>query len=88
MSPTVLSPRLPRREFLGWASRRGAGVVLSGAALLAACGDDDNPTVPAATEESPTTATTAAAIPAEGKAIIGVIDFKLSSDQWKELSDR
>jgi hypothetical protein len=83
----LISPRLPRREFIGWASRRGAGVVLAGGvlpALLAACGDDDTPTVPAAPEESPTTATTVAAIPAEGKAIIGdVIDFKLTSDQWE-----
>jgi hypothetical protein len=78
---------MQRREFLGWASRRGAGVVLAGAtlpALLAACGDDDNPTVPAAQEPPETTATTAAAVPPEGKAIIGdVIDFKLSSDQWE-----
>lgn len=87
MSPDRLTPsRLPRREFIGWASRRGAGVVLAGGvlpALLAACGDDDTPTVPAAQDESPTTATTAA-IPAEGKPIIGdVIDFKLTSDQWE-----
>ena len=89
MSSNRATPsRLRRREFFGWASRRGAGVVLVGGAfpaLLAACGDDDdNPVVPAAPEGSDTTATTVAAIPAEGKAIIGdVVDFQLASDEWE-----
>ncbi len=88
VSPDRSTPsRLQRREFFGWASRRGAGVVLAGGALpalLAACGNDDNPAVPAAPDEPATTATTSAAIPAEGKAIIGdVLDFKLTSDQWE-----
>lgn len=79
--------RLHRREFLYWTSRRGAGVILAGGALpalLAACGRDDNPVIPAAADPSATTGTTAAAVPPEGKAIIGdVIDFKLSSDEWE-----
>jgi hypothetical protein len=77
--------RLQRREFFGWASRRGAGVVLAGGALpalLAACGgDEDNPVTPAAPD---TSATTAAQGAPEGRAIIGdVVDFKLWSDQWE-----
>lgn len=76
-----------RREFLGWASRRGVGLGLLGAsapALLAACaGDDDDTASPAGTRALATTTTVAEATD-RAQVIVGdVVDFALASDDWQ-----
>jgi hypothetical protein len=71
----LLSMRLGRREFLAWTSRQGIGLSLAGVSLptlLAACGS----AAPLA-QVSPSAS-------AKGEAIVGdVLDFALSSNQWK-----
>lgn len=74
-----------RRQFLGWAGRRGAAMGLVGVtlpSLLAACGDDDEGDVaPPADRGATTTSEAEAAEMAE--AIVGdVVDFALTSDEW------
>lgn len=71
----LLWMRLGRREFLAWTSRQGIGLSLAGVsvpALLAACGS-----AAPATQASPNAGP-------KGEAIVGdVLDFALSSTQWK-----
>ncbi len=92
MDSDVVGARLAqsRREFLGWASRRGVGLGLLGAsapALLAACAADDpavtSETRPSSTSGDPATTTTRAEATEKARAIIGdVVDFSLTPDGW------